>query len=106
MTAPEPSPAPVENNFSVADVLQILRARGWLTAEPAPAQAAWCERAAALLGPKSVNLPSLESLLSLIFHYDAQEVLSTMDAHVVLSRYGARDVIRKLANLLLDPAPL
>jgi len=29
-----------------------------------------------------------------------------MDAHVVLSRYAARDVIRKLANLLLDPAPL
>jgi hypothetical protein len=45
-------------------------------------------------------------VLSLIFHYQAQEVLLTMDAHVVLSRYAARDVIRKLANLLLDPAPL
>jgi hypothetical protein len=45
-------------------------------------------------------------LLSLVFRYDAREILATMDAHVVLSRYAARDVIRKLANLLLDPAPL
>jgi len=44
--------------------------------------------------------------LSLIFHYDAQEILATVDAHVVLSRYAARDVIRELANQLLDPVPL
>lgn len=104
MTAPEFGPA--ENEFSAADVLQILRDHNWLTGDPSEAQTAWCERAAALLGSKSSDRAALDNLLSLIFHYEAQEVLSTMDAHVVLSRYAARDVIRKLANLLLDPAPL
>ena len=106
MTAPEPASPPAENKFSAANVLQILRTRDWLTPEPTAEQAAWCERAAAVLGPKSADQSSLESLLSLIFCYDAWEILSTVEAHVVLSRYAARDVIRKLANLLLDPAPL
>jgi hypothetical protein len=98
--------APLENRFSLSDVVEILRDRRWLTSEPSPEQSAWCERAAALLGPHSADRASLESLLSLIFCYDAQEILSTMDAHIVMSRYAARDVLRKLANLLLEPAPL
>jgi hypothetical protein len=102
----ESSSAPLENRFSVSDVVDILRDRHWLTTEPTPEQSAWCERAAALLGPQSPGHAGLESLLSLIFCYDAKEVLSTMDAHTVMSRYAARDVLRKLANLLLDPAPL
>jgi glutamyl/glutaminyl-tRNA synthetase len=106
MTAPESSFANVENKFCAADVLEILQARNWLTANPSAEQTAWCERAAALLGPKAADATSLEGLLSLIFHYDAQEILSTIDAHVVLSRYAARDVIRKLANLVLDTASL
>ena len=44
--------------------------------------------------------------MSLIFHYDAGEILATLDAQVVMSRYAARDVLRLLANLLLDPIPL
>lgn len=97
---------PTENKFNAADILQILRAHDWLTGDPSEQQTAWCERAAVLLGPKSSDHAALDNLLSLIFHYDAQEVLATMDAHVVLSRYAARDAIRKLANLLCDPAPL
>lgn len=106
MNSLEPASAPAENKFSAADVLQILHNHQWLAGAPTPEQTAWCERAAALLGPKSSDHAALENLLLLIFHYDAQEILSSMDAHVVLSRYAARDVIRKLANLLLDPAPL
>jgi nondiscriminating glutamyl-tRNA synthetase len=87
-------------------VLQILRAQNWLATDPTAEQAAWCERAAALLGPQSPDRAVLENLLSLIFHYDACDILASMDAHVVMSRYAARDVVRQLANLLLDPAPL
>jgi nondiscriminating glutamyl-tRNA synthetase len=105
MTVSESS-SPAENKFSAADVLQTLRDHNWLINAPSEAQTAWCERAAALLGPKSSDLAALQSLLFLIFHYDAQAILATMDAHVVMSRYAARDAIRKLANLLLDPAPL
>lgn len=106
MIPPEPASTPAENRFGAADVLEILRDHNWLAGDPTPEQSVWCERAAALLGPKSSDHAALENLLSLIFHYDAQEILATMDAHIVLSRYAARDVIRKLANLLLDPAPL
>src|SRR5215469_5145560 len=103
---PDQESPPLENRFSVSDVLGILRQRGWLTTEPSPEQSAWCQRAAALLGPQSPDAAGLESLLSLIFCYDAREILSTTEAHVVLSRYAARDALRKLANLLLDPAAL
>jgi nondiscriminating glutamyl-tRNA synthetase len=106
MTMPEPASAPAQSRFSADDVLEILRVRGWLGAEASAEQAAWCERAAALLGPKSADVGALQDLLSLVFHYQARELLATMDGHVVLSRYAARDVIRKLANLLLDPVPL
>jgi nondiscriminating glutamyl-tRNA synthetase len=96
----------VENNFTAADVLQILREHNWLVTDPTPEQTAWSERAVALLGAKSQDRAALENLLSLIFHYEAREILAGTDAHVVLSRYAARDVLRKLANLLLEPAPL
>jgi hypothetical protein len=98
--------AQLENRFSVSDVLQILRDRHWLTTEPTPEQSAWCERAAALLGPQSLDRAGLASLMSLVFCYDAQEILSTLDAQIVLSRYAARDVLRALANRLLEPAAL
>jgi len=104
MTMPETASA--RNRFSADDVLEILRARGWLAADANAEQTAWCERAAALLGPKSADLGALQDLLSLVFHYQARELLATVDGHVVLSRYAARDVIRRLANLLLDPVPL
>jgi nondiscriminating glutamyl-tRNA synthetase len=106
MNSSGPESQTVENKFSAGDVLQILRAHDWLKSDPTAEQAAWCERAAALLGRQSPDCDALEHLLSLIFHYDARETLASLDAHVVLSRYAARDVLRMLANLLLDPAPL
>ena len=106
MISAEPASTPGENKFSAADVRQILQARDWLATEPSPEQVAWCERAAALLGAKSADAAALADLLSLVFRYNARAILATIDAHVVLSRYAARDVLRKLANLLLDPAPL
>ena len=106
MNAAELRSETVENKFTAADVLQILREHNWLLTDPAPEQTAWCERAAALLGVKSPDRAALENLLSLIFHYEARQILAGMDAHVVLSRYAARDVVRKLANLLLETAPL
>jgi len=94
------------NNFSGRDVAGILRERGWLAADPFPEQAAWCERAAALLGAHAAERAQLSDLLSLIFHYDAGELLAKVETHVVLSRSAARDVLRHLALLLLEPAPL
>src|SRR5215471_2997421 len=106
MMMPETASSPPGNKFSAVDVAQILKERNWLVADPTAEKSAWCERAAALLGPQSPDRAALENLLALIFHYDAREVLGTQDAHVVMSRYAARDVLRKLANLLLEPVPL
>jgi nondiscriminating glutamyl-tRNA synthetase len=92
--------------FTSADVLAMLRERGWLTANPTPEQTAWCERATALLGGHAADRTALAMLLELIFQYDAHEILSRVESHMVLSRYAARDVIRQLALYLLDGAPL
>jgi glutamyl/glutaminyl-tRNA synthetase len=94
------------NKFAAADVIAILRECEWLTAEPTPEQAAWCERAAAMLGGHATDRAALADLLGLVFHYDAREIISRVESHVVLSRYAARDVLRQMALLLLDGAPL
>ncbi len=96
----------VENNFTAADVAAILREHNWHTSELTSEQSAWCEHAATLLGPQSADRPALANLLKLIFHYDAREILSQVDSHATLSRYAARDALRQLASLLLDPVPL
>ena len=44
----------------------------------------------------------LADLLGLVFEYDAARVLSDVEAHNVMARYAARDVIRMLARLVLD----
>ena len=49
---------------------------------------------------------SLAELLHPVFYYNAQELLAKVEAHTVLARYAARDVLRHLALLLLDGAPL
>lgn len=98
--------APLENHFTATDVAQVLRDRAWHTTELSPDQLAWCEHAATLLGPHSSDRAALESLLNLVFHYNAQEILSRPDSHAALSRYAARDALRQLASLLLEPAPL
>jgi glutamyl/glutaminyl-tRNA synthetase len=88
------------NPFGAADVIDILRARGM--AELSPSQEAWCERAAFLLGPQVADREELADLLRLVFEYDAARVLNDVEAHNVMARYAARDVIRTLARLVLD----
>jgi hypothetical protein len=102
-SAAKPEPP---NPFSGEDVRSILIAHGWLPAEWTPQHEAWCARAAALLGPRAAARAELESLVQLVFEYDAHAVLTQIDAHVVLSRQSARDVVRALAHLVLEPVPL
>jgi hypothetical protein len=94
------------NPFTSVDVLAILRERGWLTTDPTPEIDAWCAHAAAILGTHTADRAALSELLSLVFHYDAQEILGRVETHEVLARYAARDVLRHLALLLLDGATL
>src|SRR6266849_1068310 len=90
------------NSFTSADVVAILGEHGWLSADPTPQQISWCEHAAAILGEHVADGAALGGLLGLVFHYDAREIVSKVESHVVLSRYAARDVLRELALLLLD----
>jgi hypothetical protein len=94
------------NRFSGRDVAEILRERGWLVGEVSPEQMAWCARAAFLLGPQVRDHAELGNFLTLVFHYDAGEILTGMESHIVMSRYAARDVLRRFAMELLDGAPL
>jgi hypothetical protein len=100
------SNTPLPNVFSAGDVRQILEERNWLREAPSEKQTAWCERAAALLGPHAADREALAEWLGLVFRYDALEILATVDAQVVMSRNGAREVIRQLALLLLSDGPL
>ncbi|MGB2665708.1 MAG: hypothetical protein WAK48_17025 [Candidatus Acidiferrum sp.] len=84
---------------------KILYERGWLSSDLSAEQLAFCERAAALLGPQAADANELAELLCLIFHYDAGMILQTVEAHAVLARTGAREVVRHLALFLLDPVP-
>jgi glutamyl/glutaminyl-tRNA synthetase len=93
------------NPYTAADVISILQENHWLTTIPTPEQTAWAEHAAQLLGHYAEQPVGLPNLLRLIFQYDAAQILQSPDAHAALSRYAARDVIRHLALLLLDPAP-
>jgi hypothetical protein len=103
--AAEPRP-PLVNRFRPADVTGILASHGWLGAAPTPQQAAWIERAAALLGPQAATLEELTELLALVFHYDAKELLQQVEVHTIVAREGAHQVIRQLALLLLEGGEL
>src|SRR5437879_9451566 len=92
--------------FTAADVLAVLRERAWLAAEPSLEQQAWCERAASMLGGHAADRAALADLLALVFHYDAREIVSRVESHVVLSRYAARGVLREMALRLLEGASL
>ena len=94
-------PVAAVNLFTAADVLGILRERGWLAGEASHEQHAWCERAAAMLGGHAADRAALGDLLGLVFQYDAREIISRVASHVVLSRYAARGVLRQVALLLL-----
>jgi Anticodon binding domain len=99
------SKAEEANPFGPSDVVEILRERGWIPPESSAEQNAWCERAAALLGPHAADRAALAALLGLVFQYDAASAIANVDAHVVMSRYAARDVIRMLARLVLTSGP-
>ena len=98
----ENSPAVAGNPFTAAAVAGILRERGWAVAELPAKQAAWCERAAAILGSQAADRDGLVELLGMVFHYDSRAILARVESHAVLSRYAARDVLRQLALLLLE----
>ena len=100
------TPVATAKAFTGKDVAEILCERGWLAAEPSAAQIVWCDRAASLLGSPTANRNALADLFHLVFHYDATELMAKVDTHVMLSRYGAREVLRRLALLLLEGAQL
>lgn len=100
------APAVPINPFIAADILAILRERGWLTTAPTPEIDAWCGHAAAILGTQAPDSAALAELLALVFHYDAHQILAKTETHEVLARYATRGVLRHLALLLLDGAPL
>jgi hypothetical protein len=91
--------------FDAKDVAAILRERGWLSAEDstgaAPAMQAWLTRAAELLGPHTPDRAAMQNLLTLVFSYDAGEILQDAANQAVLVREGAHEVIRELANRVL-----
>ena len=93
-------------SFTVDDVAEILRERGWLRADRDMAADAslrvWCGRAADLLLPHAKDRNALAELLALVFGYDAAAALNEPGNQAVLAREGSRDVIRELANRVLD----
>jgi hypothetical protein len=94
------------NKFASEDIVGVLRERGWISSSEISAeQSAWCERAAFLLGPQAVDREALAELLRLVFEYDAAQAIARTEAHAVMTRYAARDVIRLLARLVLDGGP-
>ena len=95
------------NLFTGAHVAEILRERGWTVGEEFSSELqSWCECAAGMLGSHVADRAALSDLVELIFHYDAEKVLELVESHAVLARYGAREVVRRLALLLLDNGPL
>lgn len=101
------SEAPLSTSlFAAEDVAAILRERGWLKSgrhiDDDPGMQAWCGRAAELLGPHAADRAALADLLALVFSYGAAAVLSEPGSQAVLAREGSRDVIRELANRVLD----
>jgi hypothetical protein len=100
------SPLAFANFFAGANIASILRVSGWLAVahelEADAALQSWLARAAALLGPHAADRAALASLLALIFSYDASTILSDAANQAVLAREGARDVIRELANRVLE----
>jgi hypothetical protein len=101
------SPAAVAvNPYTAEEVIAILAERAWIAGAATPEQRSWCERAAAMLGAHAEDREGLADLLGLVFHYDAREILGSVESHVVLSRFAAREVLRQVALMLLDGAPL
>lgn len=87
----------------------LLAERGWLRgagSSEAPVQMderteSWLADAASWLGAHASDRESLAQLAGHIFVYDAREVLAAPEAHAVLLRKDAREVVRALANEVL-----
>ena len=92
--------------FTADDIGEILRERGWLAGHARLAAnsmlRAWLTRAAELLGPQAADCAALADLLGLVFNFDAATILLQPASQAVLAREGSRDVIRELANRVLD----
>jgi hypothetical protein len=98
--------AEAANLFNIDEVFEILARHRWIGAHPTAQQMDWIERATALLGPQASAHEKLIELLTLIFHYEAVEILQRVETHSVLSHEGAREIIRQLALLLLEGSHL
>jgi glutamyl/glutaminyl-tRNA synthetase len=96
---------PHPNPYSATDVLTLLHENHWLTTTPTAEHLAWAGRAAKLLGHYAEDRAALANLLRPVFQYDAAQILQSPEAQAAVSRYAARDVIRQLALLVLEPAP-
>lgn len=96
----------LRNSFSAIDVGNILRERAWLAPEfefgHDSALDAWLSRAAELLGPHAEDSSSLSALLATVFTYDSSAAMADPANQDALTRTGAREVIRELANRILD----
>ena len=104
-----PAEAPLNASpFTGADIEEILSEKGWLNTAGAERSGTlrgfqgWCARAAELLGPQAGDRESLASLLELVFTFDAALAMRDPENHEVLARSGAREVIRELANRVLE----
>jgi hypothetical protein len=101
----EESPVASGHVFVATDIAAILCDHGWLDGScefDSDALAAWCARAADLLSPHAADRAALGNLLSLVFAYDAPRLLHDSASQAALAREGARDVIRVLANRVLE----
>jgi glutamyl/glutaminyl-tRNA synthetase len=94
------------NSFSANDVADLLCEHGWMAAEVESARDlgldAWLTRAAELLGPHAEDSSALLALLESVFTYDSASVMADPANQDVLTRTGAREVIRELANRILE----
>lgn len=105
-TASEPRISP----FAARDIEVILRERGWLRAPANPEMEEWLRDAAAWLGGQAISHASglekaretLTELLTLIFSYDAAQLLENQENQAIMAREGSRGVIRELANRVLE----
>lgn len=106
--APAETTLAATNPFTAADVESILREKQWLGAAPEPESESgtllrtWLARAAELLGPHAPDRAALANLLQLVFMYDAATVMEDRHSQEVLSRSGGREIIRELANRVLE----
>jgi glutamyl/glutaminyl-tRNA synthetase len=93
-------------SFAAHDIARILCDRGWLVPDAASGRDLtldeWLNRAADLLGPHATRVADLAMLLEPIFAYDAAAALRDPANQDVLTRTGAREVIRELANRILE----